>query len=118
MLHRVLLSCVVLVMCKVVLCYSICFFFSSRRRHTSCALVTGVQTCALPISRRRFTSTTTVLRRPWLNCCCTWPASTVGLRPSGLRVRVGLSCSSLIENHHSFKTRPQRRSQQAASLFF
>src|SRR3546814_13432326 len=25
------------------------FFFSSRRRHTSCALVTGVQTCALPI---------------------------------------------------------------------
>src|SRR3546814_8481126 len=32
------------------------FFFSSRRRHTRCALVTGVQTCALPISptcRRR-----------------------------------------------------------------
>src|SRR3546814_9409856 len=27
----------------------VCFFFSSRRRHTSCALVTGVQTCALPI---------------------------------------------------------------------
>src|SRR3546814_3577218 len=28
---------------------SLSFFFSSRRRHTSCALVTGVQTCALPI---------------------------------------------------------------------
>src|SRR3546814_5947345 len=28
----------------------VCFFFSSRRRHTRCALVTGVQTCALPIS--------------------------------------------------------------------
>src|SRR3546814_2410303 len=27
------------------------FFFSSRRRHTRCALVTGVQTCALPIVR-------------------------------------------------------------------
>src|SRR3546814_13123744 len=27
-----------------------CLFFSSRRRHTRCALVTGVQTCALPIS--------------------------------------------------------------------
>src|SRR3546814_3905789 len=26
------------------------FFFSKRRRHTRCALVTGVQTCALPIS--------------------------------------------------------------------
>src|SRR3546814_4825226 len=35
------------------------FFFSSRRRHTRCALVTGVQTCALPIfpvqSRASFT---------------------------------------------------------------
>src|SRR3546814_10025481 len=29
-------------------------FFSSRRRHTSCALVTGVQTCALPISPHAF----------------------------------------------------------------
>src|SRR3546814_18935637 len=29
--------------------YILCFFFSSRRRHTRCALVTGVQTCALPI---------------------------------------------------------------------
>src|SRR3546814_1240576 len=28
------------------------FFFSSRRRHTRCALVTGVQTCALPIWRQ------------------------------------------------------------------
>src|SRR3546814_9431387 len=34
-----------------VLIIFVCFFFSSRRRNTSCALVTGVQTCALPISR-------------------------------------------------------------------
>src|SRR3546814_4237085 len=34
--------------CAVDFCGSI-FFFSSRRRHTRCALVTGVQTCALPI---------------------------------------------------------------------
>src|SRR3546814_7346998 len=40
----------------VIVCFSSCFlyffsffFFSSRRRHTRCALVTGVQTCALPI---------------------------------------------------------------------
>src|SRR3546814_750730 len=33
------------------------FFFSSRRRHTRCALVTGVQTCALPISNRQTTLT-------------------------------------------------------------
>src|SRR3546814_10539825 len=37
-------------------CFSffVCFFFSSRRRHTRCALVTGVQTCALPISEKFF----------------------------------------------------------------
>src|SRR3546814_12563346 len=29
--------------------FCVLFFFSSRRRHTRCALVTGVQTCALPI---------------------------------------------------------------------
>src|SRR3546814_6645289 len=32
------------------MCCVVLFFFSSRRRHTICALVTGVQTCALPIS--------------------------------------------------------------------
>src|SRR3546814_13359325 len=31
------------------ICFVFYFFFSSRRRHTRCALVTGVQTCALPI---------------------------------------------------------------------
>src|SRR3546814_13772101 len=36
--------------CLLLLCsYLLFFFFSSRRRHTRCALVTGVQTCALPI---------------------------------------------------------------------
>src|SRR3546814_1878978 len=35
-------------MCYDVLCV-LFFFFSSRRRHTRCALVTGVQTCALPV---------------------------------------------------------------------
>src|SRR3546814_16049171 len=37
---------------SVVRCFGFClvfFFFASRRRHTRCALVTGVQTCALPI---------------------------------------------------------------------
>src|SRR3546814_2350497 len=37
----------VIVTCALFFCF---FFFSSRRRHTRCALVTGVQTCALPIS--------------------------------------------------------------------
>src|SRR3546814_12689139 len=42
---------------------SFCFFVSSRRRHTRCALVTGVQTCALPI----WHEASTPLHRPaWL----------------------------------------------------
>src|SRR3546814_10327708 len=41
--------CVCLII-LLILCYDFCScFFSSRRRHTRCALVTGVQTCALPI---------------------------------------------------------------------
>src|SRR3546814_8134676 len=45
-------------MCSILWCLLCCFlgvclfFFSSRRRHTRCALVTGVQTCALPIFDR------------------------------------------------------------------
>src|SRR3546814_9808591 len=52
-----MLSCVCV--CSVVLLtltygviFVFLFFFSSRRRHTRCALVTGVQTCALPIFPR------------------------------------------------------------------
>src|SRR3546814_3246065 len=48
-----LIRCV-LVMCVFYTFFGIVFFFfffSSRRRHTRCALVTGVQTCALPIWR-------------------------------------------------------------------
>src|SRR3546814_1756487 len=44
-----MLSFVYLVFLFGCLCFFLCFFFSSRRRHTRCALVTGVQTCALPI---------------------------------------------------------------------
>src|SRR3546814_10270924 len=41
-------------MCGVLFCllFLVYFVFSSRRRHTSCALVAGVQTCALPICHR------------------------------------------------------------------
>src|SRR3546814_5760587 len=59
------------------------FFFSSRRRHTRCALVTGVQTCALPISLYcRGTGADAVgLGLPATDVCawalrrsCAWPA--------------------------------------------
>src|SRR3546814_4445505 len=44
-------------LCRVVFVSVVCFF-SSRRRHTRCALVTGVQTCALPISKGVITAAT------------------------------------------------------------
>src|SRR3546814_2805354 len=47
------------------LCCCLWFFFSSRRRHTRCALVTGVQTCALPILSLPW-STTSTLRSTFL----------------------------------------------------
>src|SRR3546814_2594502 len=52
MLVRVIVADEITVLIIMVLWYRvfIFFFFSSRRRHTRCALVTGVQTCALPIS--------------------------------------------------------------------
>src|SRR3546814_2594471 len=42
----------------------LCFFFSSIRRHTRCSLVTGVQTCALPILSLQFSCG---LGKKWLN---------------------------------------------------
>src|SRR3546814_1408711 len=42
------------------------FFFSSRRRHTRCALVTGVQTCALPICQPLSLDSTSTTRAAYL----------------------------------------------------
>src|SRR3546814_16179994 len=39
-----------MILCLLGVMFCVSFFFSSRRRHTRCALVTGVQTCALPIT--------------------------------------------------------------------
>src|SRR3546814_6843115 len=46
-----------MIMCTIPCVFCMYFFFSSRRRHTRCALVTGVQTCALPISDMRLRAT-------------------------------------------------------------
>src|SRR3546814_10720200 len=61
------------------------FFFSSRRRHTRCALVTGVQTCALPISTggrqgcsNRIRKRSRYRRRCRRRCRRRWPTSARG----------------------------------------
>src|SRR3546814_2402078 len=46
--------------------YLFFFFFSSRRRHTRCALVTGVQTCALPIFQRPASAATGEFAARWM----------------------------------------------------
>src|SRR3546814_18197719 len=63
------------------------FFFSSRRRHTRCALVTGVQTCALPIYPVAVMVTFLVLARPLiLRLGGAAPAT-----PAHYRVRAGFA---------------------------
>src|SRR3546814_20739181 len=66
------------------------FFFSSRRRHTRCALVTGVQTCALPILPA-FPA-----RQAW--ACCNRTIAPAGARHSRSR-----------RWHQSFRHRPVSR---------
>src|SRR3546814_1747510 len=55
--------------------YCVIFFFSSRRRHTRCALVTGVQTCALPISSKLKASPHEQATNSSRPCSCTPPAA-------------------------------------------
>src|SRR3546814_1553829 len=56
------------------------FFFSSRSRHTRCALVTGVQTCALPISLPLATS----FCAHWCGCGETTCTAITGLGAAGV----------------------------------
>src|SRR3546814_8575271 len=60
------------------------FFFSSRRRHTRCALVTGVQTCALPILPQWTCHLRGQARgRPRAYSAVHWTAGDRGIRTSG-----------------------------------
>src|SRR3546814_9326241 len=68
------------------------FFFSSRRRHTRCALVTGVQTCALPISVAAFG---------------------VGHRPNLPRPRVGAADIAAIDDEPAAQPRADQQIEEA-----
>src|SRR3546814_18886392 len=83
-------------------------FFASRRRHTRCALVTGVQTCALPISPPASVSPPTPDSFRWslLPVGRAWrPANRSEER------RVGKECVSKCRSrwstYHEKKTRPK-----------
>src|SRR3546814_6135466 len=70
-------------------------FFSSRRRHTRCALVTGVQTCALPICRSGCAKSPGVKKaRPRMSI---WPPSAARSEER----RVGKECDSTCRSRWS-----------------
>src|SRR3546814_10823808 len=79
-----------LLFCCIFLFCSVFCFFSSRRRHTRCALVTGVQTCALPISAGWTMSAVeieaTLLKHPDVQ-----EAAVIGVADS-VRVQVAKAC--------------------------
>src|SRR3546814_20872364 len=60
------------------------FFFSSRRRHTRCALVTGVQTCALPI----YVRTLNIANNPFKPGDILVTSGTGGLYPPNIPVAI------------------------------
>src|SRR3546814_6640830 len=97
LVYIVLTAVLRLYLLKFLLCF---FFFSSRRRHTRCALVTGVQTCALPISPSRAISIPSAR-----STCCTkgWAASKGWRRPilRSEERRVGKECVSTCRSRWS-----------------
>src|SRR3546814_9504848 len=82
-----------------------CVFFSSRRRHTRCALVTGVQTCALPISINIFAD-----RQVVEDLACSFADSWLKQQQVGRRDRTSNGLSLLVvlwwvhrDEHFKFK---------------
>src|SRR3546814_7088114 len=110
------------------------FFFSSRRRHTRCALVTGVQTCALPISRYRSAYRRTRRgqdRRLAPPDVCPQPPSPPGHLPGGNRLRpyrplpwlgarpgrrAGLPPCATVARHQEPDTRAGRSEEHTSEL--
>src|SRR3546814_7708370 len=82
--------------CKVLFLY---LFFSSRRRHTICALVTGVQTCALPIYLVRGRTTISIAHR----LSTLRQADRLVVLDKGEIVEVGRHDELLAKNGHYFK---------------
>src|SRR3546814_10839913 len=84
------------------------YFFSSRRRHTRCALVTGAQTCALPISSLQ----------GWRSADSNLPASdpTRSFHGSGNLVTAGRGGSTPFPQKSAVKGMPVNRVGGAPSL--
>src|SRR3546814_5233581 len=100
-----------MLLCSVVCCV---FFFSSRRRHTRCALVTGVQTCALPIYLSDRATIVSRGCRSWLGTCLDTPiAAAPGMNGA---LWVTQTCLVVPRYSHHAATRHERlRSEEHTS---
>src|SRR3546814_9967579 len=103
---------------------SLIFFFSSRRRHTRCAVVTGVQTCALPIF--------TLKRADWLlirvsaKALCFCLGSARGIKPwalilktKGFQIplrRITLRFAKAISGRNHLSSRSEEHTSELQSL--
>src|SRR3546814_17503864 len=103
------------------------FFFSSRRRHTSCALVTGVQTCALPIYTKHHEGAFLFGASAVLSSSCSFvpfvvenlvqpPATTATgfMRPCNVSRKVLHGVARYPRKHHENEGIPIRRAAGAA----
>src|SRR3546814_6980303 len=89
------------------------FFFSSRRRHTRCALVTGVQTCALPISEIETPASVSLQSSRRAAQPCT--SDRIGSPPSTSRINRGGSGSPAQAGFRARNRTCQRRSEEHTS---
>src|SRR3546814_1245117 len=100
--------------------YVCCFFFSSRRRHTRCALVTGVQTCALPIYWlwRQGSGNTTgvdpIATSWWVNFGTYVPGSTVSNKTYGLD-DASMNAAAAIPELVGFRSEERRVGKECVS---
>src|SRR3546814_5291080 len=79
------------------MCLCVVFFFSSRRRHTRCALVTGVQTCALPISLpTRYAGTAISLNGEPIQNRVSNPTSRITIAGNEVRIDTGCGVVSAV----------------------
>src|SRR3546814_9483023 len=93
------------------------FFFSSRRRHTRCALVTGVQTCALPISAaaRKAAPTRTAARTAVAQAAEHGPPKPDRAKPAAMAPPAGVA-EDCGEDDEEQDAHPEDRDEEAAAV--
>src|SRR3546814_4704805 len=96
---------------------TVLFFLSSRRRHTRCALVTGVQTCALPISTATGTGQAATCARTMSSTVSTVGMTTEspGWRVASARTTSAKTGSSLVTSPRRLPGSTARRSEEHTS---